>query len=1052
MVWWALLPCLLALSVQASASTPRLDNVRWDISAEGSVCPYDPVDVAVTWTAWSDHDTSPAHVVLVSVGDGIEFVVADSQVQLKPTQVVHDAVSVFQDDSNVLTCELDVASCTPKVVTLVLPNRPGGVLMAGDVLKVEFDGATNTPRVASKADLDAILEFPIHVGDDMEGTWVTMSILHIRIASISTNVSIANITQTPTVRTRPQVLRQRTFESPSTAFRIAVPGLYAWRLVLANGLTRVDMDSPRVMVSTNCAPAKVVSIVVSEDMADPQPAPSFQVRGMVALDGVHALHVPNSSVPRTWSWSLVFWVYLSQDATGTHRTLFYKGPGHNQHRTPSAWLQPDDRRVILRVSAEDNMDVGMTSKTALPLHEWVLVGFAFRNHSADRSQTGGNKTFAYVYTVNGNVDTEMNVHNSVVLDNDGGLYLGGNPWMDGMRGFMQNIRLYTTALTVHQIQTMFQQEHGNLLSLKTTAGQLTALLRHQANTVATAPPSNVATSLVNSMEAHDEAAVLGHPSSLYRMGEAYLYGTDDLYKPNATLAAWYFKQALHGGEAAAAKPLALIYATDPSTLGEAIALFHYAASMGDASSNMILARRYEKGDGVEADGETAAHYYYIAAVDASRAYHTRGNQPLHEMNSLFHADQVNVAEGQEGENDKWIQFQKMRADHDQDVDAMVAMGDLYYWGARGCARDHPLAFEYFERAATLGSPIGMSAAAGMLLKGEGVAQDNETAIRWYEQAAMSNNVRALNGLGYIHFYGTANCTQNQSKGLEFFEHAAAQRTDGDSLFNAGYCHFVGLGTPANTTRALAYFRDAAHSFGHFDSIFELGKVALNVDGTFERHVSEAITYLRAVSAAGDWGKVARQGFDAYLSGQHHQAIWLYHEAREYGYPVAAGNLAYLYDAMGLPNSATYLAEATEVEASLRLGDCYYYGKCGVGQNVHMALIWYSRASADGLSVGAYNVGYMNEYGIGGIPVNGDRATRYYKRALELSPSWETWFVMTVSIYRVQLRSRYGLTASATTSSSFVPASTPPAIDWNNVGLGVVVLGLVGMISVQFLRR
>jgi hypothetical protein len=131
------------------------------------------------------------------------------------------------------------------------------------------------------------------------------------------------------------------------------------------------------------------------------------------------------------------------------------------------------------------------------------------------------------------------------------------------------------------------------------------------------------------------------------------------------------------------------------------------------------------------------------------------------------------------------------------------------------------------------------------------------------------------------------------------------------------------------------------------------------------------------------------------------------------YDVAAGNLAFLY---GLPNSnhvqqqqnhdrvAKYLHMATDIEASLRLGDCYYYGTCGVPkQDFELALRWYTRASVHGLSVGAYNVGYMHEYGIGGMSVNLERAARYYRRALVLSPSLETYVVVFLALWRVEGR-------------------------------------------------
>ena len=52
---------------------------------------------------------------------------------------------------------------------------------------------------------------------------------------------------------------------------------------------------------------------------------------------------------------------------------------------------------------------------------------------------------------------------------------------------------------------------------------------------------------------------------------------------------------------------------------------------------------------------------------------------------------------------------------------MMGLGSLYYYGARGMARDQARAFRWFERAALLGDPAGQAAAADLLMKGEGGA-------------------------------------------------------------------------------------------------------------------------------------------------------------------------------------------------------------------------------------------------------------------------------------------------------------------------------------------
>ena len=49
--------------------------------------------------------------------------------------------------------------------------------------------------------------------------------------------------------------------------------------------------------------------------------------------------------------------------------------------------------------------------------------------------------------------------------------------------------------------------------------------------------------------------------------------------------------------------------------------------------------------------------------------------------------------------------------------------------------------------------IGMSCAAAMYLKGESVDQNTTQAIELYEKAASLGSNKALNGLGYMYFFG-----------------------------------------------------------------------------------------------------------------------------------------------------------------------------------------------------------------------------------------------------------------------------------------------------------
>ncbi|OQR86546.1 hypothetical protein ACHHYP_10426 [Achlya hypogyna] len=1025
----------LVLVATAGACAGYLQSVEWALQpATGSVCPFDLIQVTVAWAIEATHELSERAIVgLVHVAT--DELVANAQVELDVFQTSEN------DQPSGLRCEFDAATCQPIVDKLVVPNRPNGALQAGDVLDVTFQTDTNEPPVATKEMIEAILDLPVDFGSELRGVWATPRLLRIEIVNVNSVVWIRDIKRSPTVKVddAPSSLQSWSYASLPTAFRIGIPGEYKFVLRLDSiGLgepLRHGASPTFVIGGASCAPATIIQSLNLE----PPPAvhsPTYAATGLLALDGQHALTLPHATVVTSnGTWSLVFWLYLAQDATGEFRTLFYKGPGTDQHRTPSAWLRPNDRKLILRVSTDEDMDVGVTTISALPLQRWVLLSFVFRNLS---------DAYEVEMSMNGRVDTTMRVTNATVLPNTGGLYLGDNPWMAGLRGLVSRVRMFDYAVAPDHCARLFAREQEEYFRQGVPA-QVARILEpaHDARGLDATAVVLAGLGPMSAGSSDEESLVERGASLLFGQRWAGTTYADDVQ--NSSLAREYLETALRQGNWHASKYLGLLLS--PSRPHEAVSLYHVAAMMGDFTAMAILARKYIDGtDGLAADVETGSHYYVWTTAEAARSYHLHGEEPLHEMNSLFHADKVDVTEGQAGDDDKWIQFQKMRADVEGDTDAMAAMGDLYYWGARGCTRDHARAFSYFARAADRGHVVAMTAAAGMLLKGEGTAQDNATAIELYEKAAAADNVRALNGLGYLYFYGTANCTQNQTRGLAYFEAAASHATDGDSLFNAGYCHLNGLGSPVNRSRAVEYLMVAARTFGHFDAVVEMSRFWLNAhnDGSQVRDTASALPYLQAATAAGPWAKSARVGFDLFRRHHYRGALWHYHEALELGYPVAAGNLAYLYGLLGENNSA-YLMRATEIEANVRLGDCYYYGKGGVERDARKALALYSQACADGLAVGAYNAGFIYEHGDDGVAPSADRARQYYARALELSPTVETYLVVYVSLARLMLGLSHWSSPHLHPSSSEVAATVPAVGSVTVAALVTSLLAVLGAI-------
>ena len=487
----------------------------------------------------------------------------------------------------------------------------------------------------------------------------------------------------------------------------------------------------------------------------------------------------------------------------------------------------------------------------------------------------------------------------------------------------------------------------------------------------------------------------------------------------------------------------------------ATSLYHLAALHGNTKAQLALAHRYHKGIGVEADCESAAFYYDLVAQKALEEHHSGGQEQIHSHNRLTLETEEHIEEGELGDQDKRIELQILKAEQG-DVPSMLAMGDLYYYGAHGLARDQAAAHRWYRTAGSAphNNPHGQVGVGNMLLKGEGVKKNTTDAIIWYEKAGAQNDTRALNGLGFIYFVG-GDVPQNQTKGYEYFKRAADKGDAGDSLFNAAHCLYEGQGVEKDVPAAIALFRRAGQEFGHFPSVCKMGVIAM-MDESHGRHCNIAVDYLRPAAHHGSWGNVVRRGFNNFLIKDYERSLIRYFDGSEMGYEVAQSNAAYILDRVYVSDKSLAGREINEEENNipavagssgafitknkrstenlqrlalhfylkarklgnynhdLRLGDYYYYGMGGIEKNLTMAAKYYRKSSANGNTQGAYSLATMYERGeilAGGItnselpPIPGVAelrlAKKYFKRTLDLSPTLEVEVVVQLALSRME---------------------------------------------------
>ena len=237
----------------------------------------------------------------------------------------------------------------------------------------------------------------------------------------------------------------------------------------------------------------------------------------------------------------------------------------------------------------------------------------------------------------------------------------------------------------------------------------------------------------------------------------------------------------------------------------------------------------------------ALHYFYHSATTAYEDSAQPGGQARVERGRL-HENTRRVKGDLRGESDDRVLYLSRAADLG-DARAMLAMGNGYYWGNFGLPRDHAAALRFYRRAHRAGALQGTVGVAKMALKGEGAPRNTSEALEHYRAAAERGSADALNGLGYLYFYGddadaaaedarsaadrgsadegtgslaespgfdSSVIRKNDTLALEYFRRAA-ELGNGDGLVNAGVMLRSGLGAPADVAAAHALFARGARS-------------------------------------------------------------------------------------------------------------------------------------------------------------------------------------------------------------------------------------------------
>ena len=162
-----------------------------------------------------------------------------------------------------------------------------------------------------------------------------------------------------------------------------------------------------------------------------------------------------------------------------------------------------------------------------------------------------------------------------------------------------------------------------------------------------------------------------------------------------------------------------------------------------------------------------------------------------------------------------------------DAEAIFNLGNLYYYGELGLAKDVPRAMELWTQAAELGFPDAHYAIGHSYYNGDGVEEDEPRSIRHWQQAAMQGHVPSRHNLGV-----TEDINGNYDIAVQHWM-ISAKMGYGDSLHNLKGMFKVGQATKAQYGEALLAYRDAVEEMKtpHREEAKRLGGSAYLLNGS-----------------------------------------------------------------------------------------------------------------------------------------------------------------------------------------------------------------------------
>lgn len=464
-----------------------------------------------------------------------------------------------------------------------------------------------------------------------------------------------------------------------------------------------------------------------------------------------------------------------------------------------------------------------------------------------------------------------------------------------------------------------------------------------------------------SFDLYTLAASSGNPAAQYALGSLYYNGLG-IKQDIKTALDWFIKSASQNNPYAQMRLGAMYGAKDEEFYNEAKSLEYYkkAAAQGFTRARLSLGGVYYK------KGEYSSALEQFRAVEAELPRKKAGNIDWSAAEADLGLYVCDAYRDNYSRTLMELAGQAQKQNRPDDVSAyilkatelgskamLVFAGDLYYRG-EGVPQNYQTALSYYNQAADEGIAAAQTRIALMKFNGISVEKDTAAAMDLLVTAAAAGDTAAQMFAADIYFTGNQ-ITHDYEKAFYYYKQAA--KTDNAALFNQAFMTELGYGTKRDPAEALKLYETCSENGYRFARAL----LAYKYD--------QGLGVAKDPARGSGYGRRAAEtaepaGLPVVFSDRQGKPLLaaIYKLLADNGDYASANALGYLYEKGDyIEKNSTeaikwYMLAADHgiSEAALNLGNFHF-----ADGNYKAALEWYGKAAAKGSIPAAHSAGWLH---------------------------------------------------------------------------------------------